>query len=1276
MTHDEKSLKPVGWEEIDQLNIEKTMLQRPRGLVTHDAMKKRPKWVVSNIRFKVARDEHGMHNGDTDAAAKAFGADLRHSIAYLKCYVPGVVVPMMCMVDFRGFRVQCTAVVPLEVAKVDEMGEVRSRSEMLVMGSRDRGEHVFNDDADFREKMSSACQRLNLAAHAVKGSEDLIAKTLQVGCDVRGYIGADGRRYLMNFRRAFPPEHPKCTPHLRPEPRDMSIMWRFLRPQLVKRNPSPLSADALALYTADMADAEQHDRNVEAATRRLVEELIPEYASDLSRRTKEHVGKMDITFEMHRLGMNLRHLGLLRGHFWFHLPGLVALDFNSRYVKTTMDTTADIDIGSKLLVQIPHAAEHESKGETAHQRKQRLKKAARKAANDHKKSNSEHDSKAEIQSAGEGSMQLVQHSGETSGQKFVMALELEDLDDVREEDEDLEEEDPSTYSEELYALSLKQKDRFSSKYLTMTAKVDRISVRGCKAMTGIVRDRSNSKWVRDKLLLEMVLRSLKGLWRMYLRGTTRVYGVTSEQPLRVVCMQFLNMVTGSHPRSEDLWNEEVLVQIEARFGIRALSTIEKRNISRYARRVNFPRGAWPKTVLRLCEMMGIDIAPPCVEKFLNEPRLFKFSLSDLVRVGPRVKHNLNLLDFSEAQLLSVRARNAQSLTYSQTLKVGKGGGPLLHLRLSERLASRIAFNLGSGGMGMSGYYSRTIVFEIETPIQNDFPRRGVRFDAGRQARVDVKYHKELSPFDPKQPFTVSCWARLLPPPQPDPSILGDAAAMAAFAASAATKNSAGEGTKRVLCQTGRWTLALTKDDVLVFAVFCVEWGTEVVITGPKFDSFSGRWNHVCGTFDGAVARLYVNGWECGSADVQERALKDTLGEAEARKESGLKMDADEHRAKEEAMALARDHCLTWLKEDKQGMRYLQSRIRNAIEKSIFKLKMTKNAEELGLRKLSKKEATKLATKEVQEEKADQAAVEVTNEFVRRREEQSTIYQKMQEENQRREYWPVRIGSGCPTARQKAGGNWFIGEMCHVAVWGTCLPKQRVVEQFTCGTRDQSSEATRLFDLAALKFESALAFSYDDENVLNRYAETLCQHAGYGASAGSAEDVASGLADYFVKVRKAIAMFRRTENCDGVRALMGKLPQDETYADLLCESFRAIEDMDPDYLRDFIDFIAPLPAAFSLVELRPEYIGRIPNQRNRVDVAADIYKIVVSERPNYFSRLIDMKWLSLPNVQTSSLIVYVEDLLFFLNKFSVSVLTFFFFSLILGCYFFPHRPAPK
>ncbi len=106
--------------------------------------------------------------------------------------------------------------------------------------------------------------------------------------------------------------------------------------------------------------------------------------------------------------------------------------------------------------------------------------------------------------------------------------------------------------------------------------------------------------------------------------------------------------------------------------------------------------------------------------------------------------------------------------------------------------------------------------------------------------------------------------------------------------------------------------------------------------------------------------------------------------------------------------------------------------------------------------------------------------------------------------------------------------------------------------------------------------------------------------------------------------------------------MGKLPQDELYADLFCKAFRAVQSMDTDYFRNYIDFIAPMPAAFSLVELRAQYVGRIPNQQARCAVAAEIYRIVVGERPHYFSRLIDLKWLSDPSVQTAALIVYIVN----------------------------------
>ena len=80
--------------------------------------------------------------------------------------------------------------------------------------------------------------------------------------------------------------------------------------------------------------------------------------------------------------------------------------------------------------------------------------------------------------------------------------------------------------------------------------------------------------------------------------------------------------------------------------------------------------------------------------------------------------------------------------------------------------------------------------------------------------------------------------------------------------------------------------------------------------------------------------------------------------------------------------------------------------------------MTKNAEELGLRKLSKKEATKLATKEVQEEKASRLLLRCQMNLSGEERNSPQYTRRCNEENQRREFWPLRIGSGCPTARQK------------------------------------------------------------------------------------------------------------------------------------------------------------------------------------------------------------------------------------------------------------------
>ena len=95
------------------------------------------------------------------------------------------------------------------------------------------------------------------------------------------------------------------------------------------------------------------------------------------------------------------------------------MDFNSKYVKTTMDTTADIDVGSHLLVQVPKDMEFSS--ETTLQKKQRIKREARKRHHDEQ-----------------------QQGKESKDSGGLVAGLGEEEEDENENDQDLDEDDPDT----------------------------------------------------------------------------------------------------------------------------------------------------------------------------------------------------------------------------------------------------------------------------------------------------------------------------------------------------------------------------------------------------------------------------------------------------------------------------------------------------------------------------------------------------------------------------------------------------------------------------------------------------------------------------------------------------------------------------------------------------------------------------------------------------------------------------------------------------------------
>ena len=83
-------------------------------------------------------------------------------------------------------------------------------------------------------------------------------------------------------------------------------------------------------------------------------------------------------------------------------------------------------------------------------------------------------------------------------------------------------------------------------------------------------------------------------------------------------------------------------------------------------RANLRRELEPACVYvmnRLVAMMGLKLTRKCVAHFNEEPVAFKFTVADLEATGPRLKHNMSVLDFALAQLLSVQAAERRARTY-------------------------------------------------------------------------------------------------------------------------------------------------------------------------------------------------------------------------------------------------------------------------------------------------------------------------------------------------------------------------------------------------------------------------------------------------------------------------------------------------------------------------------------------------------------------------------------------------------------------------------------
>ena len=141
------------------------------------------KYVIRGILFKVAlaSTSGGLYcnaNGapDDELASKAASNEYRSTMHFARCQrnIPAqhrILVPLMVLVDYCGFRVLCSSLVPLKQGSGGGSGgNNNGNNSGHVYGSRDAGRTVFDgkNDAVFHNRIKNIAMSLNLANHLVK----------------------------------------------------------------------------------------------------------------------------------------------------------------------------------------------------------------------------------------------------------------------------------------------------------------------------------------------------------------------------------------------------------------------------------------------------------------------------------------------------------------------------------------------------------------------------------------------------------------------------------------------------------------------------------------------------------------------------------------------------------------------------------------------------------------------------------------------------------------------------------------------------------------------------------------------------------------------------------------------------------------------------------------------------------------------------------------------------------------------------------------------------
>jgi hypothetical protein len=1141
-------------------------------------------YLAHNIEYKVIEDYDGVFNGNDECAAKAIGGNERRcALEYFKAHIPGLNVPLMATVDYCGFRVIATAKQPTEVVQFTEDGEIRKISEELMHGVVKNGDNFINKGAKATSNTFGSAARsekptttsssalsplqrllkmfalkMNLSEHAVKGFNDIATSRTWASADLKVFKGFNDEFYLTSFYRSLPAEMTEFTAHLTRVPRDQSVFWRQLRPELLKHYEGhPVSPDAVSTIVSAVDDRDaQYDDSL-LATKHLMNVLVPACINELIYRDytvplSEGLG-LDLAAELHCRGVNIRHLGHMRAMLWRALPGFINFYFHENFVRTTKDHRLEVRIGDVLLI--------------------------------------------------EGRTYTVQEN-------------------------------------------VAENNRLTAKTIPLHKRYNGDSRNKIAARIGAAGSDKNNESLRTLFLAEMVARALKSIIRLQLRTYTAKEKIISL-PFKVSLLaEYFNVVSGASSNANRVLMEAVYETVREKFGPYSILPSEQRNIQ---------HDLTPCTlyiIKRLQTMLGVRLSLSCVSEFHERPQGFLFSSVDFVEVTPVVRHNIPLLAFSEAVLMSLQAQAAEKEVYlEQCLK----DLPVALFKFSERAGARTAENispiLGSKATIaadknlVDGSYSHYCELEQPGPVQSDPFIRAVGFKLEAKAWCECKFHPSVVPISWSQHFTVEAFVLC----------------------------TGGHNNTRTALMCGRYAIVASRDNHWTFVLMQEMLEVNVRLAPIEYN----KWCNIIATFDGTTVRCYFDSLMVASIESEPvmaykmhqfedefREKKAKLAKEEADERAHLKVTTQKEaeiyftskggssamkKAAQDIMesqqygmqeggggeegeeddparsgrpaSPAKEH----LPSQQQPQQHGSPKSKDAKDKDKDKDKnQLKQRRAEALRQAKNKYVTDLYVKNVREIAVRYRQLEA---------EIDDFRIKQVENGHLRSRKGIRVGAAQGSSSLKDGKNFFVGQVSCLSVYTTALNSDRIRAHFLSVIGDKTKQAQRLYAETSAKYEEAISFAPDDPMVLKGYAKSLCQYVNVELTAArlnskQAQEAQGGnkaISSGKLKILEAINHFKIRHIPEGIAEILMALPRDVEFADVVSTAFDTIVALD----RLFFAHSHPSMARKDLIYLPQIYgLDNINNSPEILNTCANMYKEVVRDVDiRYSYGEVDLGWIA-------------------------------------------------